>query len=270
MSKHDELIAVLKSSIDGYVRRAVQPVADMVKEIRERLDSLPKPERGEKGEKGERGESVDHALVVKEVLALVPVPKDGKDGAKGADGLNGKDGAPGKDGARGADGLNGKDGESIKGDRGEKGEKGDKGDRGDTGPAGEPPSIEVLQSLIGGEVARQIAALPAAKDGRDGRDGEDGRDGIDGKDGRDGIRIDGIAGEFDGRMLTMTLTQAGREFKMQAPIPGLPQYVGIWKSGQHCEHGDMVTYGGSVWMAKSDTDKPPPGDDWQMVVKGTR
>lgn len=134
---------------------------------------------GDRGEKGRDGKDADPndiaatvmgsvGLRIDEALSNIPVPENGKDGAPGG---------PGKDGI---DGKDGRDGKSI--------------------------TLEDVQPLIDGAVAKAVAAIHVPSDGRDGRDADpdeiaafvkgaveyavsmlpkakDGRDGIDGKDG---------------------------------------------------------------------------------------
>jgi integrin beta 3 len=48
-------------------------------------------------------------------------------------------------------------------------------------------------------------------------------------------------------------------------------YRGIFKEGSEYEQGDMVTWGGSTWVAQSDTKaKPGDGEEWRLAVKKGR
>lgn len=108
-------------------------------------------------------------------------------------------------------------------------------------------------------------------DGKDGADGRHGRDGAPGKDGVDGFGLDDISVEVKGdRTLVMRLSNEQRTVTRTVTLGGLPVYRGIYKSGAEHDHGDMVTYGGSLWMALRDTKEAPkgPADDWKLVVKG--
>ena len=218
---------------------------------------------------------------------------DGKDGAPGRDGTDGVAGIAGKDGR---DGLDGKDGAPGRDGRGIARIEFDE----------RAATVEIvlddetrhalglralLQELVAKGVADEVARVtpnlvvaaaamvPPGRDGRDGapgrpgdpgHDGRDGADGLDGKDGRDGFDLDDFEASLTGRTLTLGLRAGGLVVERQLRLDGLPAYRGTFAAGKRHEHGDMVTYGGSVWMARRDTGTSPPGDDWQLVVKGTR
>ena len=177
-----------------------------------------------------------------EARQLIPGPEgpQGPQGDAGADGLHGKDGR---------DGIDGKDGSAgLPGERGEKGMDGAPGRDGRDGAIGAP--------------------------GRDGERGEKGIDGTHGKDGRDGIDglgFDDLSADFDGqRTVTLRFQQGDRvktfPINLQTPI-----YRDVFAEGASYDAGDMVTWGGSVWIAKeTTTDKPGTTKAWQLAVKRGR
>jgi integrin beta 3 len=125
---------------------------------------------------------------LREMIAAIPIAKDGVDGLNGkdgADGLNGKDGADGLAGRDGADGLNGKDG--ADGLNGKDGADGAPGRDGAPGKDAEPIDMDLISASV---TAWLEANRP--KDGESGapgcagRDGKDGLDGLHGKDGERG------------------------------------------------------------------------------------
>jgi hypothetical protein len=91
----------------------------------------------------------------------------------------------------------------------------------------------------------------------------------DGRDGKDGIGVDSFTAEIKGRMLHIKMQAADgiHERVMRLPIP---MYKDVWKDGQY-EKDDMVTWGGSMWIALRDTkSKPGQYGDWKLIVKKGR
>lgn len=155
----------------------------------------------------------------------------------------------------------------IAGDRGERGEKGEPGERGPEGASGRDG--QSIQGPIG---------LPGEK-GVDGRDGRDGRDGKDGKDSditfaqlenavadsvKTGFEAILKSIEIDGRVLKL----AGIAIKY---LP-IPIYKGVFVRGTEYEHGDMVSFGGSIWHCnEASTEKPGDGSkSWTLAAKRGR
>jgi hypothetical protein len=173
--------------------------------------------------------------------------------------------------------------EGASGAKGDPGQSGEDGAPGLRGEKGDPPSREEVEAVIQkfmpamiekafetampSLIARTALVVPAGRDGVPGRPGTPGEDG---KDGRDGFDVRDFNVEFSGRTLTLRMGTGEQTIERQIHIDGLPRYVGTFVSGKGHAHGDMTTYGGSVWLAKRDTDTSPPGEDWQLVVKGTR
>lgn len=141
----------------------------------------------------------------------------------------------------------------------------------------ETPTFEAMREFIRAQVAlevtRQTAALtreapkvtegPPGKDGRDGVDGKDGRDGVDGTPGEKGERgADGIGTpeELDARIELRFRDLVVRSF---ADV-----YRDIYRDGEEYTRGDVVTWGGSLWLAKAETrSKPGTDDGWKLIVK---
>jgi integrin beta 3 len=242
------------------------------------------------------------ALVEKVKSAIAPLedritaleqfePVHGKDGAPGLNGKDGAEGLPGKDGAQGlqgkdgADGLNGKDGaDGRDGIDGKDGAPGHDGIDGKDGKDGISVTMDDVAPLVEAQVAKAVAAVPAAKDGapgHDGANGKDGRDGlpgvpgltgekgIDGTDGKDGLGFDDVQVEHDGHGgFTLKFIRGDRSKTFGVfQVPRF-EYHGVWTPKQY-EKGDGVTWAGSLWIAKTTTSmKPGDGSDgWQLAVK---
>jgi hypothetical protein len=105
---------------------------------------------------------------------------------------------------------------------------------------------------------RAIDKLPVPKDGEKG------------KDGRDGVSLDAfdVSLDDDGQTLIFTLATPECEMVRKVKTP-LIVYRGVYSPGHHTK-GSSVTYGGSQWIARRDTDNPPPHEDWTLAVKRGR
>lgn len=174
---------------------------------------------------------------IEQELAGWPKPQDGKDGLNGKDGADGKDGEPGLDGDDGIDGVDAAPGEP--------------GPKGDTGDPGIP-----------------------GRDGRDGVPGPEGQKGIDGKngiDGKDGFSLTDLKAESDGER-TVTLVFEDETLRKEIPIT-FPFVLdrGVYKAGETYAHGDGVTFGGSFFIAQTETkEQPEKSKDWRLAVKRGR
>jgi hypothetical protein len=82
--------------LEAQVSKPVDVSADVERAVAAAVAALPPPKDGKDAA------PIDKEAIVKEVLALVPVPSNGIEGAKGQDGKNGADGLQGQ---KGADGL---------------------------------------------------------------------------------------------------------------------------------------------------------------------
>jgi integrin beta 3 len=177
----------------------------------------------------------------------------GQDGIDGRDGLQGEKGDPGQDGLGIAELLINREGQLVatftdgrtKDVGAVIGRDGVDGQKGETGPAGDP--------------------------GADGVDGRPGEKGASGQDGIDGLGFDDLRLEYDGERGLCLVFERGEEVREhQFRIPALIDR-GVWKAGQF-ETGDVVSQGGSLWIAQRATDKQPGHDnsDWRLSVKRGR
>jgi hypothetical protein len=266
------------SVVKAMVGEAVKEVVPELRaEIERQVKAIPAPRDGKDGSDGENGKdgangingkdgaSVDPQFVIAEVLKLVPTPRDGVDGkdappvdveklmadvlAKIPTPQNGKDGA---------NGIDGKDAAAVDVEK----IASDVLSRVRVPVDGkDAPPVDVEKITLD-----VLSRIPPPRDGRDGVSVR----GEKGEPGQDGFSLDDFDAQLQGRTLTLSLASAGRVVKRELTLDGLPRYTGTFQSGKSSDCGDMVTYGGSVWMAKRDTSTSPPGDDWQLVVKGTR
>lgn len=247
---------------------------------------------GQPGRDGMDGKSVSveevqtmvDAAVTRAVAAL-PTPKDGRDGKDGAPGAPGRDGIDGKS-------IDPEEVRSVVDDLVRehvalipKAKDGEPGPRGEPGRDGKDADIATVREIVSIAVKAAVADIPVPKDGAPGRDADPVdmraieaeiesrvRRAVDAmprpKDGEDGLGFDDFALDLkdDGRTLVFRFTGGGREktFEIVAPWQ---IYRGVWKAGDFT-HGDVVTYGGSQWVAKRDTQQTPgTGDDWVLCVK---
>lgn len=249
-----DLLSVLAPSVAKLINGAVDPLNARLKAAENRVVELEAAlkEAGividaigakildmPKGPTAEEVAALVKMPTPEEVAALVPPGKDGRDGKDGAPGERGEKGDPGKDGQ---DGVDGKDGTS-----GLDGEKGVDGKDGADGKDG----IGLADALkdADGCLVLTTTAGSVVKLGR--VDGEKGAPGEAGKDGRDGV--DGAPG-VDGR----------------TEINIADAYEGVWKEGTN-KRGTLVTWGGSLWLAKADTEsKPEASEEWVLVTKRGR
>lgn len=195
--------------------------------------------------------------------ALTPIAErlsavESRQPEKGEPGTNGTNGI---DGTNGKDGLNGKDAE--------------------VDYARIETTLEArFRALIDAGITKAVAELPKPLDGRDGRDvsAEDVallvRAAVaelpkpqDGRDGKDGLIVEGFDFAINGRVATVTLQCTNGQTITKSARMDIPQYTGIFRSGQKSEKNDMTTHSGSVWIAKCDTENAPPHSDWVLVVK---
>lgn len=262
-------------------------------------DRGPEGPQGPAGPEGPAGKDAplpDLDEIALRVATLVPAPKDGKDGINGKDGADGAIGPQGPQGDRGEPGPQGEKG--ADGRDGEIGPMGPMGPVGPQGPQGEPglgqkgadgrdgldgkdgvgfasavitEDGSLLVTLTDG-TTKAIGRVVGAP-GRDGAQGLPGRSGLDGKDGLDGLGFDDIQVEHDGeRRFTFKFARGGREKTFGAfTIPAMI-HRGVWIEGKAYEAGDVVTWAGSGWIAKTDTTQKP-GDgspDWLLAIKRGR
>lgn len=181
-------------------------------------------------------------------------------------------------------------------------EKGEQGAPGPVGKDADPIDIsEVIRELIESEellslvelrVKEEVSKIPPPRDGKDGagiqdllidRDGNlvatmtDGRtkslgvvigkDGAPGKDGKDGADFTDVEFDYDGER-TLIIRGKGGEIKKRLPIP---IDRGYWKKGAY-EKGDIVTEGGTAYIALKDTSEKPDlsSADWRILARKGR
>ena len=156
-----------------------------------------------------------------------------KEGPRGEKGDPGRDG---RDGSAGRDGDKGEKGDpGIDGRDGRDGERGPQGERGDPGARGEK--------------------------------------GDPGRDGKDGMSLENFDAQFaeDGRTLILSLSDGERVIRRELRL-AVVIYRGLFQAGRKYAEGDSVTYGGSLWIAKRETNQSPGNDsaDWQLAAKRGR
>lgn len=236
-------------SIKGYVSERVDSIIKRLDDVQARLDSVKDGEKGDKGDKGEPGESIK-----------------GDKGEKGDPGESIK-------------GEKGEPGESIKGDKGDKGDKGEpgesiKGEPGEPGKDGERgldaldidvlPAINEERRYARGTFASHKGGLWVSRRSTDGMDGWEcivnGLDAIEAMQDPNDPRKFGIGiKSADGRVVT-------KEFRIPAMMDR-----GVFKEGTSYEEGDVVSWAGCAWVAKSSTEsKPDTADGWRLMVKKGR
>ena len=257
------------ADLAGIVKAATAPLQARIDALEKALADRPEPEAGKDGRDGSDGKdgasvTVDDVLPalqrqVDEYLANLPAPKDGKDGVDGKDGApgepgrDGRDGVDGKDGAPGRDGVDGKDGEP-----GQPGEKGADG----IGLAGAMIDRDgnLIVTLTNGETKALGAVV-----------GKDGAPGEDGKPGWDGIGFDDMTLDYDGERTFTFLFQRGERIEERKFVAPVMLDRGVYRPETAYAKGDAVTYGGSVWIAQTDTKAKPDGSaDWRLAVKKGR
>jgi len=161
----------------------------------------------------------------------------------------------------------------------------EKGDPGERGPQGEPGAQgQRGQDGAAGEPGPQGPPGPAGEPGQPGAPGPSGAKGEPGRDGRDasdlillhGYIVEQVAQKFaeafkaplftsDDGGRTLTATVAGTVSKIKT---GIPLDVGVWKEGASYVQGDVITMGGSAFIAQQDTsEKPGRSDHWRLAVK---
>lgn len=257
------------AELAGIVKAATAPLLARIDALEKALADRPEPQPGKDGRDGSDGKdgasvTVDDVLPalqrqVDEYLANLPAPKDGKDGIDGKDGepgepgRDGRDGVDGKDGAPGRDGIDGKDGEP-----GQPGEKGADG----IGLAGALIDRDgnLVVTLTNGETKALGSVV-----GKDGAPGEDGRPG------QDGIGFDDMTLDYDGERTFTFLFQRGERIEERKFVVPVMLDRGVYRPETAYAKGDAVTYGGSVWIAQTETKARPDGSaDWRLAVKKGR
>lgn len=228
---------------DQKAAAALEKVVGELDEVRDLVAGLP----------GNGAVALLVSQAVEEKFATVPPAKDG---APGQDGEPGKDGEPGQDGLGGAPGAPGRDGVD--------------GKDGAAGRAGEPgsPGADGLDGvgMVGALIDRDGELVITSSDGAVKSVGR-----VVGKDGAPGLGFDDMEVAYDGeRRFVIRLVQGERvkEFPFRLPIPINRE---VFKDGHPYEAQDEVTFGGSTWQARRETQaKPGTNDDWFLKNKKGR
>lgn len=190
-------------------------------------------------------------------------PRDGRDGQPGVPGPPGM-GAKGESGDPGPAGPPGEPGPA-----GEPGPTGPQGQAGRDGQDADPDLVSALvqrtcEALVPSLIQQAVDAIPRPADGVDGKDG---------RDGQDGLGIEDFALEYDGERHFVGTWRNGDRVKSSA-MYRVPAFIyrDVWKDGEVYEAGDVVTWGGSSWVAKIETTAKPglPTEEsraWQLCAK---
>jgi len=145
--------------------------------------------------------------------------------------------------------------------------------------------------LTFGDGSSRSFGVVVGRDGFNGRDGQDGQAGVDGRDGVDGTQgaagrdgQDGAAGRdgfgfddldaslhSDGRTVVLSFTRGEVVHSFELPIPAMI-YRGVYEGGRVYQPGDVVTFGGSGWVANVTTNAKPGETEkaWQLAIKRGR
>jgi hypothetical protein len=103
--------------------------------------------------------------------------------------------------------------------------------------------------------------------------GQRGLDGIDGKPGRDGIDgmgFEDLTFEHDGERTVNWRFARGERVREGSFVFPVPIHRGVWQEGAYTR-GDTVSFGGSTWIARTDTTgKPEQSPDWRLSTKRGR
>ena len=294
-------------TVRDFVSRSLGPLSRQISELEDRIKAIPAPEKGDRGERGDAGkeglsayevavsrgfsgsqadwldslrgksaEPVDVELVIAEVVAKIPAPKDGSDGRDGKDaepvdtkrivaevvglipkpndGRDGKDADEAsivakvlesipvpKDGNPGRDGIDGKDGrDGIDGERGEKGDVGEKGDPGESikGDPGRDGTDGKDGASVSVDDVLPIIERAVASEVSKIPAPKDGRDGRDAKDGRDGAD--------------------GRDAASIEPLPSIDE-------AKSYPRGTWAKHNGGLWLSRSSTEGMT---GWDCIVDG--
>lgn len=223
--------------------------------------------QGERGEAGPAGKDADMAEVrailveivagtikelkaemrseIKQMVEAIPRPKDGAPGPKGEQG---------EAGLPGAAGAQGEPGKSI--------------------------TIEDVQPILENMQAKWILDFERSARAEFQRYQDEAKaeliKAIDSiplpKDGRDGLGFEDMSVEqLDERTLCLRFVRGDLTREFTVRIPGL-HYREVYSISNKYLQDDVVTYGGSLWIAVKDDPDGRPGDskDWKLAVKKGR
>lgn len=246
--------------LQGQLKAAPDFQALVVAEVEKRVALLPLPKDGKDAE------PIDKDALVKEVLAQIQTPSNGKDGERGQDGksLTIEDVRPLLDDALTAIRINAGEAvqEAIKalpvpkdGKDGQQGEKGADG----LGLAGAMIDREgaLLVTLTNGEVKGLGVVV--------GKDGSNGRDGVD------GIGLDSFDLEYlpETHEITVKASAAGRTKELRYPAGGI-RPAGYWRDGTKAQAGEAWVHDGSLWIATKATSLKPESRSEEWIIAARR
>jgi integrin beta 3 len=151
--------------------------------------------------------------------------------------------------------------------------KGDKGDRGDAGEKGQP-GVGIAAAMINREGELFITATDGIIYTLGSVVGKDGAPGQDGKDGRDGFSLKDFDMSFDGdRTLTFSFKDSGSDLIVKHCVE-LPYLLdrGVWNEEVQYVKGDVVSWGGSMFVSQEDNlaIRPETDKTWRLAVKRGR
>lgn len=269
------MMAELAPVIREYTASVLGPIVDRLDELDSKLAALPVPKDGKDADEDaitariidkmaddlaqiravipRPQELPDISALVKEAVAAVPAPQDGKSVTLDDVRPLIEEGIAAAAAALPAP----KDGCGIKNlliDRaGNLVATMDDGRIADLGPVvGKDADVAALEKFI----TEKIDALPKPKDGKDGFSLKD---------------FDATLME-DGRTVLLSFEQSDQSYKVELGFPVMV-YRGVFKDGQTYARGDTVTWGGSLWHcdAEETTDKPDGSEKhWTLATKRGR
>lgn len=214
-----------------------------------------------------------------EALEKRPEAKDGQDGAPGANGADGAPGADGKDGESAYEvakrlGFAGGEADFVASLRGEPGKDGRDGRDGRDGKDGIDgrdagdleilPGIDEARSYPKGTWASHNGGVWVARKKTNGMDGWDCI--------VNGYQAIEIEWESERSLCIAMKMSNGQEQRFSKAFPVLIDR-GVFREGNLYKAGDCVSFGGSIWTAKEDTDSKPgegPDSGWRLAVKRGR
>jgi hypothetical protein len=299
-----------KDGVDGK-SVTLDDVAPLItSEVEKAIAAIPMPKDGENGANGQDGASFtaeDAAPIIAEevakVFAGIRQPEDGRDGK------DGKDADPELMKAMIAEAVaalppaeKGKDADPEETAALVQGEVKRAVASLPVPQDGKSITVDDVRPLIDEAVTKAVALIPVPKDGVDGKDGRNGLDAVKffrddkghlivvksdgstddlgeyigkdgaagerGKDGADGVGFDDMSCEVreDGVYLVWEKGDLVKEARLPIPMDR-----GVYKEGHTYRAGDGVTWGGSFWIAQTETTaKPDMSKDWRLSVKRGR
>ncbi|MGJ0236979.1 hypothetical protein ACQEPB_00460 [Novosphingobium fluoreni] len=282
--------------VRSYVEAELAPLREENAALRGRIDELDRrevrpPDPGEPGPAGcdgHDGVGIADALINAEgnlVLTLTDgriktlgrvVGTDGIDGADGKDGQDGSDAEPTPPAQVDMDAVRELVTREVTAAVAElppaaQGEPGEPGRDGLDGAAGKD-GTGLADAIIDREGKLVLTMTNGATKSLGVVIGRDGANGIDGKDGKTFTLDDfDIVPLADERTFKMCFTRGEIMHSFEFAFPVVLDR-GVYSAGKQYEHGDAVTWAGSLWIAQRSTDAKPDSPDggWRLAVKRGR